>query len=212
MHDERSDQTVPLDGRGASPDDRRPARAMAALLSLLAVVLLVVACGGGGKSPGVAQIGSQTSTTTAARQGSDKDVALKFAQCMRQHGVADFPDPNSSGQIAIQASGGPGGSDLDPNSSTFQAAQEACKAYSPEGASPAQKAENRAAMLKYSQCMRSHGISDFPDPTGRGLQIRATPGGDLDPNSPAWQKAQEACKKDMPGGGKGGQFQTKKPG
>jgi hypothetical protein len=59
----------------------------------------------------------------------------KFSQCMRAHGVTDFPDPQSAGSgngggISIQVSGG-GGSDLDPNNPTFTAAQKACRALMP---------------------------------------------------------------------------------
>jgi hypothetical protein len=53
------------------------------------------------------------------------DQLLKFAQCMRDHGV-DFPDPqfDGSGRVSI----GVGGPDtpLDPSSETFRSAQEAC--------------------------------------------------------------------------------------
>ena len=50
------------------------------------------------------------------------DRALKFAQCMRDHGV-DMPDPQvNGGMVAIQIGNG-----VDPNSPTLQAAQEACK-------------------------------------------------------------------------------------
>jgi hypothetical protein len=48
--------------------------------------------------------------------------------------------------------------------------------------------------LAYSRCMRSHGVPDFPDPNRQGnLVIQGSPGGDLDPNSPALQSAGKAC-------------------
>jgi len=50
-------------------------------------------------------------------------------------------------------------------------------------------------MLKFSQCMRAHGLSNFPDPTfsgGRpGLLFRT--GSGIDPSSPAFKTAQAAC-------------------
>jgi hypothetical protein len=56
---------------------------------------------------------------------ADQERALKFAQCMRQHGV-DMPDPTfSGGGISIKA----GGPNVDFNSATFQAAQKACDQY-----------------------------------------------------------------------------------
>lgn len=54
-------------------------------------------------------------------------AALAFSACMRAHGIKDFPDPNfSGGRISVQIKGGKG-SNLDPNSPTFQAAQKACQ-------------------------------------------------------------------------------------
>ena len=55
--------------------------------------------------------------------------ALQFAQCMRAHGVPNFPDPKVSGNT-VEIGGGPN-SGIDPNSSTFQAAQQACASLLP---------------------------------------------------------------------------------
>ena len=59
-----------------------------------------------------------------------QDKALKFARCMREHGV-DMPDPDfSGGGLRIEMGIG----SVDPGSETFQAAQEACgSAFGPEG-------------------------------------------------------------------------------
>ena len=69
--------------------------------------------------------GNGGGTPDPARQAQ----LLQFAQCMRAHGV-NIPDPSSTGGgIAI---GGPGsGQDINPNSATFQNAQNACKKYLP---------------------------------------------------------------------------------
>jgi hypothetical protein len=59
----------------------------------------------------------------------DQAKALKFARCMRAHGVADFPDPQtSSGGLKIEGSSSAGAavSDLNPDSPVFQKAQKAC--------------------------------------------------------------------------------------
>ena len=47
---------------------------------------------------------------------------------MRSHGVTDFPDPQAvaGGGISIRLKAGQG-SDLNPNSAQFQAAQRACQ-------------------------------------------------------------------------------------
>jgi hypothetical protein len=54
-----------------------------------------------------------------------KTQGLKFAQCMRTHGVA-LPDPASDGQIPDPASVG-----LNQGSSSFEAANQACGKYRP---------------------------------------------------------------------------------
>lgn len=46
--------------------------------------------------------------------------------------------------------------------------------------------------------MRSHGVTNFPDPTGHGINIGGT---GINPRSPAFQTAQTICFKLMPGGG-----------
>jgi hypothetical protein len=67
--------------------------------------------------------------------------------------------------------------------------------------SPAQQAKMQAQALKFSACMRSHGVPKFPDPqfsSGRAsLQIGRANG--IDPKSPIFQAAQKACQKNMPG-------------
>jgi hypothetical protein len=51
---------------------------------------------------------------------------------------------------------------------------------------------NHAAFLKFSECMRSHGVPNFPDPTfGKGGE-RAFPS-DVNPKSPTFQSAMKAC-------------------
>jgi hypothetical protein len=124
---------------------------------------------------------------------------VAFSRCIRAHGVPDFPDPDSDGGIKIQS--GPD-SDLAPDSPQMQAAQKACQSLAPGGGSPADRAKAQAAALKFSQCMRAHGLTDFPDPSSDGrLQVGASPGSNLAPDSPAFQAAQKACQSLAPGGG-----------
>jgi hypothetical protein len=54
------------------------------------------------------------------------DQQRKLARCLRENGVANFPDPGANGGFQI----GPG-SGLDPNDPTFKAAQKACAKYQP---------------------------------------------------------------------------------
>jgi hypothetical protein len=59
----------------------------------------------------------------------------KMAQCMRDHGIAKFPDPGPDGGLTI--SGGPG-LDLDPTSPAYKAAEKTCSKYLPDGGRGAQ--------------------------------------------------------------------------
>ena len=52
--------------------------------------------------------------------------------------------------------------------------------------------------LAFARCMRSHGVTHFPDPgPGRGIQVPAG----IDTSSPAFRAAQSECRHLMPGGG-----------
>ena len=66
-------------------------------------------------------------------------------------------------------------------------------------------ASQMAKDVAYARCMRSHGVSDFPDPTtgpGGGItfQINGRPGSDLDRNNPTFQAADGACRSLLPAG------------
>lgn len=132
--------------------------------------------------------------------------ALKYAACMRSHGISDFPDPNSQGQFALTA--GPG-SDLSSSDPKFEAAETACESLLPSEGSQAQQEEDYAAELKYSHCMQGHGV-DIPDPeppgSGAGTGSSSTNngtsgnGGDVNPSSPRYIAANKACQHYLPAG------------
>lgn len=56
--------------------------------------------------------------------------------------------------------------------------------------------------MTFSKCMRAHGVTHFPDPTGHGLNLDGT---GINPRSPAFRAAQTVCFKLLPGGGPNGQ-------
>ena len=180
--------------RGRRRARRRRAGLLAAALACLALV--AAACSSAAK----------TGTGAGPAHGSARQSELAFSRCMRAHGISDFPDPSSHGGIALN--GGPG-SDLNPSSPLYQAANNACKPLLPpqKALSPAQQAAARAQALAYARCMRAHGISDFPDPNAQGgIALSPQPGGDLEPNNPRFQAANHACQHYQLG--KGGSFST----
>lgn len=164
-------------------------------LAAVVVALFAGACSGGGSGgPGVASAGTGKGTSsTSAAGGSGKAGPLAYSQCMRSHGLRNFPDPNANGGLTLNNSSG-----LDPNSPQFKSADAACKPLQPQ-LPQAQRDKMKAGALKYAQCMRSHGVTDFPDPgADGGIQIQATPGSDLAPDSPLFKAADKICQKLMP--------------
>jgi hypothetical protein len=61
-------------------------------------------------------------------------------------------------------------------------------------------AGKEATAARFSACMRAHGVKNFPDPSsGGGISIGPSSG--IDPASPTFQAAQQACQKLLPNGG-----------
>ena len=122
--------------------------------------------------------------------------ALRYAGCMRSHGLTDFLDPTagSNGLPSFSLNASPT-SDLDLQTPKYHAAQKACKNDLPDlgPTTPAGKATANAAALKYAECMRFHGEPDFPDPNGQGMIQIKNATGILDPNSPQYLQAAKAC-------------------
>ncbi len=155
--------------------------------------LLVAACGSSKNSSG----------HQAAFTGG-----LNFAKCMRSHGVPNFPDPSSGGGIQIS-----NGSGINPASPSFQSAQKDCAKQLPGGGpfTGQASASQKKQMLQLSECMRAHGLENFPDPVstapqpgagfglafGRPGSFIAVPQSMI--NSPAFNQAAAACH--FPGAG-----------
>ncbi|MBV8432156.1 MAG: hypothetical protein JO244_13395 [Solirubrobacterales bacterium] len=55
----------------------------------------------------------------------------------------------------------------------------------------------RDAGLKLAHCMRANGVPNFPDP-GSGGDLEIGPGSGINPRSPAFQRAQQACRRYVP--------------
>jgi hypothetical protein len=132
------------------------------LAALAVVALAVAALISAGCSSAPAGTGSSTAATHAK--------AMKFARCMRANGVSEFPDPDASGALTIDAIAN--GSSLDTNSAAFKQALGACKDLEPAGfMGQKRSAQQQQAALKFAQCIRDNGVPDFPDPTPDGPLI-----------------------------------------
>jgi hypothetical protein len=114
---------------------------------------------------------------------------------MRTHGDPSFPDPGPDGGFPNN------NGSLRKNSPQFKKASAACKGKQPQGAPPQQMIErNFKRDLKFSACMRAHGITKFPDPVkdahGEGITERG-----IDSNTPQYKAAMAACRHFQAGGG-----------
>lgn len=107
---------------------------------------------------------------------------------MRSHGVPGFPDPTvKNGSVGFDFTG----SGVSQNSPTYQSARQACQQYRGGGtANSGSSSVNMAAELKFSKCMRSHGVPDFPDPNKNGGFSGTS---SINPSSPTFQSAQSTC-------------------
>jgi hypothetical protein len=167
------------------------------------VLAFVAACSGSpGSTDGVASLGSPGMGSGAAASGSPADAGgqyrqqLAYSQCMRAHGLADFPDPQiqADGSVTRDIEVQKGG-DLDPGTPRFQAAEKACQSLVPapqSGQRTQQQAQAQAQALAYAQCMRAHGVPAFPDPDfSHGITF--SDNGTYDPNAPSFLAANQAC-------------------
>jgi hypothetical protein len=175
-------------GGAAADGPRRRWRAAQALAVIAAAALVAAGCGGSDESGGGG--GSEAS--------ADSDPAVAYAECMRENGVPEFPDP-VDGQLQLQATPGSG---LDPDSPEFKRAQEACQDLAPAGAEAgaSPNADLQAQVLDYAKCIRENGVPEFPDPdfSGGGVVMQLPPG--VDENSEQFQSAQQACQDKAPQG------------
>ncbi len=153
-----------------------------------ALSLLAAGCGGA-SSPGVASVGSSTTAATTTPSG-----LLAYSQCMRSHGVATFPDPDGSEGIPKDQ--------VIPlvSSPEFQPASKACVHLLANGSlGPSQQTDQQTATrvadrLSFARCMRSHGVTRFPDPTAQGdLSIATVQAQGIDVHSPAVLRVVQAC-------------------
>jgi len=119
----------------------------AMLLTIVALAGIVVAgCGSSSNS--------QSGTTASA--ADDHEQGVKFAECLRENGVPDFPDPDSKGDYSYGVS---------VPVEVWRAAVDACKDLKPPGALSSKRTpEEQDASLQFAQCVRENGVPDFPDP------------------------------------------------
>lgn len=138
----------------------RSAAHAAAIVIAAAILVLLAACSGSAAAPrgGSSSTGSGGSSSAG---GSQTSHLLAFAGCMRSNGVPNFPDPSSSDKF-------PGWQQLGVSHTRYQEAMNACNHLLPNGGNTPDQAElqqESTALLPFAQCMRSRGVTDWPDPS-----------------------------------------------
>ncbi len=145
------------------------------VLTLVVMVVLISACGS--SAPAETGSGDGSQTTANAQKG------VKFAECMRHNGVGQFPNPGPSGKLTIDSVAN--GSSLDTSTPAFKQAISACKNLEPAGFMGSKRSsQQQQAALRFAQCIRGNGVTDFPDPIPNGplvdtnrIPSAAQPGG-----------------------------------
>jgi hypothetical protein len=195
---------------GQLPEERRRTvlwwRSAGPLVVVLVLVAVSLAACGGSPSNGVAGSGSTTTTSTAASSSAHGSTGatglLAYSSCMRSHGVSNFPDPTSNGGIPKETA-----QQLGVSQSQVQAAQSDCTRLLPAGGTLSGTNNQTITVaqqqyyLKVASCMRSHGVTNFPEPSFFGGSVEFQGLGHLPGvHSPLFTHAFDICRKLIPAG------------
>ena len=141
---------------------------------------------------------------------TDEELALAFAECMRDEGV-DFPDPTvaADGSVSLIPPGGAASLNFDPDDPAVSDAGDVCSpllegaSFLPTGDDDLTELEDN--LLAFAECLRDQGL-DVADPDlDAGFSPQAIFGGTFDPNDPANADAIAECQGVFgPGGPLGG--------
>jgi hypothetical protein len=151
---------------------------------LLCLVCAALVC-----AVALAACGSSGKPSAAASSGASQGI--KYADCMRKHGVPSFPDPSPNGGVNLPSS-------INSRAPAFQSAQQACANMQPNanGPRPAISAAQQKAFVANARCMRKHGVPSFPDPSfgpgGRAISFNVRAGA-FRSQSAALNLANKAC-------------------
>ena len=141
------------------------ARTAAPIIAIAALALLApLAAGCGGSPTATGSGGSPEAGGAASGQSVNTQKAVAFSHCVRAHGVPNWPDPTSSGQIPKQTA-----QQLGVGNSQLQAALDACQHLLPNtgnvDGNPAALNQWWTQLRHFAQCMHAHGVPIWPDPS-----------------------------------------------
>ena len=153
------------DSAGAMRGSLRAAGVAAAIVAAAALSLLAAGCGG-----------NRSSTGSGGTPGSGGSFVI-YSACMRSHGVPNYPDPDSAGQLPK-----PDAHRLGVSGSQLQSTQQACQHRLPNTGRAINAGSITQCMMaddcprslvqhlldeerSFARCMRSDGVPNWPDPT-----------------------------------------------
>jgi hypothetical protein len=150
----------------------------------IAAATMIAACGSNSPSSS-----SSPSQLTAAQVRQEEHVAVSVANCMRAHGVPNFPDSPYAQKRMLSSSSA--------QAPAVQSAAAACGhllAHGGQSQSPAPTHRQVAAGLAFAHCLRSHGFPSFPDPSSSGqLSHEMLANAGINLHQPAVVQAADAC-------------------
>jgi hypothetical protein len=164
--------------------------ALAALL-----LALLAGCSAGGS-------GAAGPSPTAVTNDQILAIGREAAQCMRSHGIPDFPDPTIDGAGHLALPNGAQGEHVKEEMQANPAALQACEpildrlppAARGGGSEGPVSQEDMAKLLQFAQCVRQHGVPEWPDPKSDGtFPLSGTPLA-TEGKSPRLVSAWLACK------------------
>lgn len=162
---------------------RLPLRPVALTAAAVSLALLGAGCAAGGSPPGP---GPSPATFTAA--------AFKYARCMRSNGLTGFPDPSMTDHNGEPVAYLATSSSL-AASPAFKRANKLCQRILTPTLDTTQNLAAKAQhVAAFARCMRSHGVSAFPDPDSQGqLSVQMITRAGVDLQAPAVLDAARAC-------------------
>jgi hypothetical protein len=175
---------------------------LAVLVAAAAIGL--AACTSGPSSPPVASLGSSGGapatggSTAVSPAGNPTQLLDEWAACMRGHGDPSQADPtiDADKEIQIIMRDVPAAVSAEAHDSTgpcsrYELAAEAAL----RGGQSPPRPPDMAAEVKYAECMRSHGVPNYPDPNPANPDETKLTGTGIDPNSPFFLNADKLCDK-----------------
>lgn len=119
---------------------------------------------------------------------------LAYARCMRSHGLPHFPDPDASGGFGNAARN-------QQSNPHFGTADNACRHLLPGGSRQNKVQQHASQFLRHAQCMRTHGVPNYPDPNPGVNPRTALQQSGINLHSPQFQSASRICDRLLPARG-----------